>query len=198
MSLPEPRPEQWTLLRVARAAIEHGVHHGRAFGVEPNNYAPSLREVRATFVTIKRNGDLRGCIGALEARRALVADVAHHGHAVALHDPRFPAVTPDEIDALDIHIAVLTPPQPVPVASQGELLRLLRPGIDGLILIEGARRATFLPAVWETLPTPSGFLDQLKRKAGLPSPYWSETLRFERYTTESFGAASRAIAASPG
>ncbi len=76
---------------------------------------------------------------------------------------------------------------PFPVDSEADLLARLRPGIDGLILTDGRQRATFLPAVWEDLPTPKAFVDALRRKAGLAAGHWSDTLRIERYTTESFG-----------
>ena len=131
------------------------------------------------------NGELHGCIGTLEAERSLIIDVVKNAYAAAFRDPRFAALTRSEFQHLDIHISVLSRPEPVHCTSEGDLLRQLRPGVDGLTLIEGRQRGTFLPAVWETLPGPREFLHHLKQKAGLPVDYWSDTIRFERYTADS-------------
>ena len=115
-------------------------------------------------------------------------DVAENAFAAAFRDPRFPPLRPDEYPRLEYHISILNPPEPMTVTSEADLLQQLRPGVDGLVLIEGARRATFLPSVWEQLPDPRQFLAHLKMKAGLPADYWSDSLRFERYTVEEFGS----------
>jgi AmmeMemoRadiSam system protein A len=112
--------------------------------------------------------------------------VAEHAYAAAFDDPRFPRLTPAERDGLSIHISVLGSPEPVPCRTEQELLSALRPGVDGLILRDGEHRATFLPTVWTQLDDPFVFVSQLKYKAALPLDYWSETIRFCRYTTESF------------
>lgn len=177
--------ERAALLGVARAAIEHGLHTGRQPTVDLARYPPRLAEPRASFVTLERDGALRGCIGTLEACRPLVADVAHNAWAAAFADPRFPPLDATEYGGIRVHISVLTPPVPLPAASEPELLAALRPDVDGLVLEEiGGRRATFLPAVWAQLPDPREFLSQLKLKAGLPREYWSDTLRFRRYHAE--------------
>ena len=103
-----------------------------------------------------------------------------------LHYPRFQPVSASEFGDLEIHISVLSPPEPMIFTSEADLLRQIRPGIDGLILEDGAYRGTFLPSVWEQLPDPAQFLAHLKMKAGLPPNYWSDTLKVSRYTTESF------------
>jgi AmmeMemoRadiSam system protein A len=174
------------LRRVARDSIRHGLLHGRVLTVNPADYAATLQQPAASFVTLEILGELRGCIGTLEAHRALVIDVAANAFAAAFRDSRFPPLTPHEESRLDIHISVLSKPEPVHVRSEAELLGVLRPGIDGVVLSEGARRGTFLPSVWEQLPDPRDFLAHLKRKAGLPANYWSDTLRIERYTCEVF------------
>ncbi len=179
--------EQEQLLEVALAAIRHGLNTGRRLTVEPGVYPPPLQLPRATFVTLKRGGALRGCIGTLEAVRPLVADVAHHAFAAAFQDPRFPPLAEAELEGLATQISILSPSEPMLFDSEQALLAQLRPGVDGLILLEGSRRGTFLPSVWEMLPEPREFLQQLKRKAGLPADYWSETLQVERYTAESVG-----------
>ena len=180
------------LLRVARESIAHGLRSGRPLPVDPKEYDPELRAMRATFVTLNERGRLRGCIGHLEAIQPLVADVAENAFNAAFRDPRFPPVSAGEFDALEIHISVLSPPEPMQFSSQEDLLQQIRPGIDGLILEEGAYRGTFLPSVWEELPDPRQFLAHLKRKAGLPQDYWSDTLKVYRYTTESFSESEAA------
>jgi AmmeMemoRadiSam system protein A len=173
------------LLDVARDAIREGLHSGRPWLPDPLEYADALRELRATFVTLRRDGDLRGCIGGLEAVRPLVIDVAHHAFAAAFNDPRFPPLEVPEFDALEVRVSILSPPEPVVFASEADLAAKLRPGVDGLILEDGLQRGTFLPAVWENLPQPSDFLRELKRKAGLAPDHWSDAIRVRRYTVES-------------
>jgi AmmeMemoRadiSam system protein A len=115
-----------------------------------------------------------------------VNDVAHNAYAAAFMDPRFLAVTEDELENLEIHISVLTPAVAMTFDSEEDLLKQIRPGIDGLVLEDGRHRGTFLPAVWESLPDVKSFLQHLKQKAGLPDNYWSDSLKVSRYTTESF------------
>nr|WP_052315085.1 AmmeMemoRadiSam system protein A [Thiocystis violascens] len=179
------------LLEVAARSIANGLERGMPLDLDPADYPEPLRATRATFVTLEFDGALRGCIGVLDAFRPLVEDVAHNAFAAAFQDPRFPRLRPDEFPRLTIKISILAPPEPLEFASQADLLGLIRPGVDGLILTDQGRRGTFLPSVWEQLPDPASFLEHLKLKAGLPPGYWSETLRVFRYTTESFGGASR-------
>lgn len=177
------------LLDIARTSIQHGLHHDHALAVNLDDYSETLRPLRATFVTLEISGQLRGCIGTLAAYQPLAQDVAAHAFAAAFEDPRFPKLRPDEFPQLDIHLSVLSPPEPLSFESEEELLAQLRPNVDGLILQFRHYRSTFLPAVWENLPDPYVFLMQLKVKAGLPLDFWSPELRAERYTTEYFGAA---------
>ncbi len=181
------------LLQLTAASIAHGLAYGRSLPVNPADYPARLREPGAAFVTLHLHGRLRGCIGSLEAYRPLVEDVAENAFAAAFRDPRFPPVTQAEFPHLDIEVSVLSPPEPLPVRSEAELLTKIRPGVDGLILEEGMRRGTFLPAVWESLPDPRSFVSQLKLKAGLPLDYWSDTLRVYRYHTEAFHAPVREL-----
>ncbi len=183
------KPDRATLLDVARASIRHGLDHGQALPIHPADYPETLRVSRATFVTLEIGGQLRGCIGALAAYQPLVQDVAAHAYAAAFEDPRFPELRVDELPKLDIHISVLSPPEPLQFGSEAELLAQLRPGVDGLILKFRHYRSTFLPSVWEQLPDPYIFLAQLKQKAGLPLDFWSPELQAERYTADYFGAA---------
>jgi AmmeMemoRadiSam system protein A len=178
--------EHRLLLALARESIAHGLAHGRALAVDPTDYAPQLQAQRAAFVTLHEHGQLRGCIGHLEAVQPLVRDVVENAFAAAFRDPRFPPVTAGELEALHIEISVLTIPQPMQFASEADLLAQIEPGRDGLILEEGRARGTFLPSVWASLPQPEAFLRHLKLKAGLPQDYWSPRVRISRYRTESF------------
>jgi hypothetical protein len=178
--------ERRQLLSLARASIDHGLAHGTPLPPDLAALPASLRAARATFVTLHLDGALRGCIGSLEARRPLAEDVAENAFAAAFRDPRFSPVSATEAPRLELQISVLSPPEPLTCASEEELLARLRPGVDGLILADRGRRGTFLPSVWGQLPEPREFLAHLKRKAGLPADHWSQTLRVERYTTESF------------
>lgn len=138
-------------------------------------------EPGATFVSLhwKETGDLQGCIGTLEADRAIVDDVAHNAVAAGTRDPRFPPCTLDDVDRLDVEMSILSPLEPIPGPEQ------IRAGVDGIVLIQGHRRATFLPAVWEQLPTVERFLEELRRKAGLPRGHAGE-VQLLRYTVDHY------------
>ena len=172
------------LLDLARASIRHGLAHGKPAAVALAALPPALQTPRASFVTLTRRGELRGCVGSLQAHRPLAEDVAHNAYAAAFQDPRFPPVGAAELDGLDIHLSLLTPPEPLRFQSEQDLLAQLRPGVDGLILVEGGRRGTFLPSVWAQLPEAAQFLAHLKQKAGLPLDYWSDSIQVYRYAAE--------------
>ena len=179
--------EEHILLReLVLEAIKYGLEQKNNLPVDTSRYPKSLQQPGASFVTLNKDGQLRGCIGSLEAYQPLVNDVAYNAYAAAFSDPRFPPVSEDELDHLEFHISVLTPAVPMEFESEQDLLEQLRPGIDGLVLEDGVHRGTFLPAVWESLPDKINFLRHLKQKAGLPPDYWSDTIRVSRYTTESF------------
>lgn len=146
--------------------------------------APFLQELGASFVTLKRDGELRGCIGSLEARRALVDDVKHNARSAAFLDPRFRPVSLREFDEIRVEVSLLSVATPMAFHDESDLLAQLRPGIDGLILDYDGHRGTFLPQVWESLPTPRDFFVHLKNKAGLPMDFWADDLRVSRYTVE--------------
>lgn len=184
MSTPATLRER--LRGLARASIRHGLENSCPIDVLLHEWPDSLVEKRSTFVTLQQNRQLRGCIGALEATRPLVRDLAANAFAAAFRDPRFPPVTAADFPELEIHVSVLSAIELFPVESEVELLEKLRPNVDGLVLEEGDRRGTFLPAVWRSLPEAGEFLKQLKLKAGLEPGYWSESIRAYRYTTEEF------------
>ncbi|MFO7593555.1 MAG: AmmeMemoRadiSam system protein A [Pseudomonadota bacterium] len=178
---------QQQLLAIAEASIRHGLDYGQPLSLDPAGFPEELQKPGASFVTLHSRGELRGCIGALQPHRPLAEDVAENAYAAAFRDRRFLPLRQEELGGLEIHIAILTPAEPMHFHSETDLLQQLRPGEDGLILEEGFYRGTFLPSVWEQLPTPELFLSHLKQKAGLPADYWSDTIKISRYTTFSFG-----------
>jgi AmmeMemoRadiSam system protein A len=139
--------EQQTLLAIARQSTVHGLSSGRSLPVRTSDFPNNLREKRASFVTLNMHDNLRGCIGSLQAVRPIVEDISENSFAAAFRDSRFSPVTTDEIENIDIHISILTTPQPVEFTSEQDMLSKILPGIDGLILIDGLHRGTFLQAV---------------------------------------------------
>jgi AmmeMemoRadiSam system protein A len=137
----------------------------------------------ASFVTLERQGRLRGCIGSLDARRPLYLDVVRNA-GKAMADPRLPPVTVLDWPELEVKVAVLTEPSPVPAADLAALVALLRPGLDGLLLTDGDRRSTFLPSVWGKLPDPREFVDALLAKGGWRA--WSAEIQAYRYASVDF------------
>ncbi|MFP4146341.1 MAG: AmmeMemoRadiSam system protein A [Halorhodospira sp.] len=181
--LPE---EHGSLLpRLAYEAIAHHQATGRTPEL-PAALPQTLYQPGAAFVSLHQRESLRGCMGTLTPRQPLVHSVRDSAINAAFNDPRFEAVQRDELDALTVEVSVLGEAEPVHADSEEELLERLRPGQDGLILQEGPRQATFLPAVWTLLPDPRAFLAQLKLKAGLQPDYWSATLQFARYPSRTF------------
>jgi AmmeMemoRadiSam system protein A len=174
------------LIQIAKESIQYGLIHGQPLPVNNNEFDSALRELRASFVTLKINHQLRGCIGRLQAERPLVEDVAENAYSAAFRDPRFAPLSKDEVDLLEYHISVLDEPVDLPVHSESELIEQLVPGKDGVIISDGLHRGTFLPSVWESLPKPAEFVHHLKLKAGLPVNGWSDNYRVQRYRVEEF------------
>ena len=170
------------LIAIAREAIAAGPEFREAFAWEE----PWLREPAASFVTLREAGELRGCIGSVDAHRPLGDDVAHNAHAAAYRDPRFPPVARDEIARLEIEVSVLSARVPLGAGSEDEALARLKPGEDGVYLEYRDCHATFLPQVWESLPDPRDFLAELRRKARLPASFWHPDLRLSRYAVEKY------------
>lgn len=187
-----------TLLPIARAAIATAL--GRT--MEAVESAIWLQQPSACFVTLTQAGQLRGCIGSLEARRTLLADTKANAVAAALHDPRFAPLSTQELDNVQVEVSVLSPMQGLNFSDEADALAQLRPGVDGLVFACNGRRSTFLPQVWEQLPDPRVFLAHLKRKAGLAGDFWSDAVRMQRYTvskwSESSAPTGKGNLASPG
>jgi uncharacterized protein len=170
-----------TLLTLARNAI------AARFGLPAASVAvdlPDLHENGATFVTLTQRGQLRGCIGSLEAWRPLLADVQENACNAAFRDPRFAPLRTDELPVTRVEVSLLTPAEPMDFRDEADALAQLRPDIDGVIFTAGSRRSTFLPQVWEQLPEPAEFMAHLKQKAGLPADYWGPDVNLQRYSVK--------------
>lgn len=176
--------EKEILLETAKSSIMHELSHRSRMKIHLNDYAESLRQLRATFVTLNIHDQLRGCIGSIFPMNPLIQDVVKNANAAAFEDPRFLPLSQKEFSELAIHISVLNQMEEMIFTSEKDLLSQLRPNRDGLLLRENGYSSTFLPAVWESIKDESEFLSHLKLKAGLPERYWSDTIRFFRYTTE--------------
>jgi len=175
-----------TLLKIARNTL---LEMFEAPG-ETQEVEPWLKEDGACFVTLRRGSELRGCIGTILPHRSLIEDLRANTLAAATRDPRFPPLAREELDLTVIHVSLLSPLQAMEFDGEADLLRQLRPNVDGLVLEYGPQRGTFLPAVWKELPDPPAFLAQLKRKSGLAADFWSPEIRIRRYTTESWSEIS--------
>ena len=171
-----------TLIELACASIASGLTAGSP---KPVTVTPDLPAILAApgavFVTLQRGGQLRGCVGSLVAQRPLITDVADNAFKAAFKDPRFPPLRHDDLTDLDLSLAVLSPPVPMCCGDDTDLLGQLRPGLDGLIIEDGPRRALFLPAMWRQLPDRRQFLSQLKHKAGLHADHWSPAFKAARF-----------------
>jgi hypothetical protein len=175
-----------TLVITARHAIAQALGltatHARAL---PDH--PALRRPGGTFVTLHdAEGELRGCVGRLEASRALGDDVRANAHAAAFKDSRFAPLRAHEWRGLRVEVSLLDPPEPLAVRSEAEAVAALRPGIDGVIFEWRGFRAALLPQVWKLLPHAVDFIVALKGKAGLPADFWSADVRLSRYRVRSF------------
>ena len=185
MSLsPEDRQ---TLLTLAREAVARTAHKQGLPPEDLDEVSEDLRRDGASFVTLTKQGQLRGCIGSLEPRRPLALDVRENAVSAATSDPRFPPVRPEELDDLRVEVSVLSVPEPLDYDGVDDLIAKLRPGIDGVVIERGWNRATFLPQVWEKLPDPIEFLQHLCQKAFLPhDSYLRPGLDVYTYQVEKF------------
>lgn len=165
------------LLAHARNAIAE--RFGRHGGATHRHAA--LDQPGASFVTLTQQGDLRGCIGSLEAHRPLGLDVRENALAAAFRDPRFAPLAVEEFEHTRVEVSLLTPAMAISFRDEADFMAQLRPGVDGIVFQYGRHRSTFLPQVWESLPEPQQFMQQLKRKAGLPPNFWHEAVSIARY-----------------
>ena len=181
------KEDKLILLKIAREAIQAAANHEPLPRIELSEYSNDLKREGASFVTLTIGGQLRGCIGTLEAYQPLVLDIQEHAIAAANQDYRFPPVEPQEVPLLQIEISHLTPTQMLDYNDFQELISLIRPGIDGVLIKDGMRRATFLPQVWEKIPKPEEFLTHLCHKMGAPGDLWrNKWLEVYVYQVEEF------------
>ncbi len=173
------------LLKLARFVLEE--QFGKQLAEPEGLDSPELRQHRGAFITLTKQGILRGCIGSLLGVESLIDGVRRHTVNAAFHDHRFHMLTAEELPEVRIAISVLTPPQPLAYIDSNDLCRKLQPQIDGVIIQQDLAEATFLPQVWEELSAPELFLDQLCCKAGLPSTAWrSGALTVQTYQATRF------------
>ncbi len=180
------------MLAIARAAI--ATHLGLAAAADEN--APWLSGPGACFVTLTIKGELRGCIGSLVQYRPLLEDLKENSLAAAFSDPRFAPLSELELATVRVEVSLLSPVVPLDFRDEADAVAQLRPGVDGVILQYGQNRGTFLPQVWEQLPTPGEFFGHLKMKAGLPPTFWADGVRLSRYTVEKWQESDHSGAAT--
>jgi len=177
--------EQKFLLNLARESLETYIREGRKIQPETDN--PKLKGEKGTFVTLEKNGQLRGCIGHIIAIQPLYLDVRDNAINAAVNDPRFRPVTEDELDDIEIEVSVLTKPEVIEADSPEEYLEKIKQGIDGIIIEYSGRSATYLPQVWEQIPDKEEFLEHLCEKAFLPSNCWRQKeVKIYKYRVQTF------------
>ncbi len=169
---------------IARAMISKQL--GIRASIPKTTDYPWLNEPTATFVTLKIDGELRGCIGSLTAHHSLINDLQDNAISAAFRDPRFPPLTEEELEKTDIEVSILEDSKPIQFRDEEDALGQLKVGEDGIIFECGRHHSTFLPQVWEQLPTPRMFMAHLKQKAGLTADFWSDEVRLYRYHVEKF------------
>jgi len=188
--------ERSRLLGLARDSIARGLSSPAPEPLPRGEWSSRLLAPTAAFVTLTLSGELRGCRGTTEPLRSLAEEVWRSAWLTAFADPRFPPIAAEEAASLRIAISVLTALEPIDCANQAELIESLEPGVDGLVLRCGAARATFLPAVWKSLPEPREFVRQLRRKAGLYGSHWPHEMTAFRYRAETFDSGEGAALAA--
>jgi AmmeMemoRadiSam system protein A len=187
--MPQPltREEQNILLDIAADAVYAAAHRQQPPRIDLASLPPALQQNGASFVTLTKYGQLRGCIGSLQAYQPLALDVQERAVQAAVEDPRFPPLRPEELPAIEIEVSRLTEPVPLHYDRPEDLPKALHPRVDGVILQDGFRRATFLPQVWDELPDPEEFLSHLCMKMGAHPDLWRrKMLNVQVYHVEEF------------
>ena len=174
------------MLDIAHRSIAAGLDGAKMPSLDAEGMRGVLATQRDSFVTLTRNGELRGCIGVIESPRPLAQNTADCAFNAAFRDRRFTPLSPAEAGQIRIEVSVLSETEPIVIRDREDLLQQLQPGVDGLLMEDGRYRSVFLPQVWEKLGTAQEFLEHLLSKAGLPGDYWSATIRFSRFHITSF------------
>lgn len=182
------------LLDIADRSIRAGLSGRGRLRVDTASLSPLLAQPGAAFVTVRVGGDLNGCIGSIDPVAPLGAAVARHAWDAAFSDPRLPPLRPEDYQRTTIEVSVLSPLEPIAAHSEAELLTVLRPGKDGLVIAARGRRGLFLPVVWESLPDPRDFLRHLQDKAGLPPGRWPADMTAHRFSVLKFESGVQARA----
>lgn len=186
-SCTEINPEEGRqLLDIARRSIDAGLDGASMPSLGAEGMQGALATQRGSFVTLTRNGELRGCMGVIESPSPLAQNTADCAFSAAFRDRRFTPLTPAEAGQVRIEVSVLSDMEPFVVRDREDLLQQLQPGVDGLLMEDGRYRAIFLPQVWEKLGSAQEFLEHLLSKAGLPGDYWSATICYSRFHITSF------------
>lgn len=187
--MPEPLsttdPRGGALLGIARRSLETKLRDPLS-GYDGSDGARWLAEPAATYVTLWSDGKIRGCLGSPVPLRPLGLDVWVTARTAAFQDLRFPPLTEEELPAVSLEVSLLSPLERLGWRDPGELLAMLRPGVDGMVLQNDLSRGVFLPFMWSEFPTPPLFLAGLKAKARLPEDFWGPEVRLWRFTVESF------------
>jgi AmmeMemoRadiSam system protein A len=175
------------LVTVARETIKNRLNKAEQSPIHGKDLPEKFQEQLGTFVTITIDGNLRGCIGHIIPQETVIEGIQENAINAAFRDPRFPPLTGEEFDRIEIEISILTAPQELDYSDPEDLLRKLRPGKDGVIIKKGYREATFLPQVWDQLPDKEEFLTHLCMKAGLSHDSWrKEKLQVSTYQVQAF------------
>lgn len=175
---PFPPDAGRVLLPLARTAIAAELRLVHPASAEQ----PWLRQEGASFITLMREGRLRGCIGTLRPHRTLADDVKANAIGAAFRDPRFTPLTVEEFSGISVEVSVLSALEPMSFGDEPDALKQLRAGVDGIVFQYGHHTSTFLPQVWEQFDQPAEFLAHLKYKAGLPPDFWDSEVKLSRYT----------------
>ncbi|WP_101760469.1 AmmeMemoRadiSam system protein A [Oceanicoccus sp. KOV_DT_Chl] len=174
--------QQQQMLAAAHGSIHHGLTMGTRLEVNLQQYDTVLHQPCATFVTLKIDSLLKGCIGSIQTEQSLIENLSENAYCAAFEDNRFPALTHDELSLLEIEIALLGDLEQLPCATAAELVAQLRPGADGLVLTDGDLSATFLPSIWQQVNHPEHFVRELSLKAGIDYHHWNPDIMAERYS----------------
>jgi len=184
------------LLDIADGVVVAGLDGRRPAVPDPSDLHVDLLQRLGAFVTLEVRGELNGCIGSIEGHEPLGTAVARHAWSAAFADPRLPPLRRSDHAHLEIEISVLSPLSTLAAGSRSALLDALRPGVDGLLIESGARRAVFLPSVWAQLPSRERFVEHLFRKAGLAPAVWPEDLAAHRFSADKITRPGRDAVAS--